>query len=112
MLAALGGKTTSYTKFLFRELIAQIENIRQQNNYRFRLVVGGPGAWQFETRKEQLDTLPYSSIDNVLIGEYDGIADRFLHQILSSSLPRIYRNKEFPPIDQIPAGMKLRGTVT
>ena len=103
MMFTLGGKTTSYSKYLFMELIRKIGEIKKQNNYKFKLVVGGPGAWQFELRNEILEKEPYSNINNVLIGEYDGIADKFLHQIIDNSLPRIYRHKEFPTIEQIPA---------
>ena len=113
MMFTLGGKTTSYSKYLFMDLIRQLGDIRRQNGYNFKLLVGGPGAWQFETRKEMFEVAPYLNIDNVIIGEYDGIADRFLHQIQDGSLPRIYRNREFPTIEQIPQirGGSLNGLV-
>ncbi len=102
MMFTLGGKTTSYSKFLFSELIKKIGEIRKKNNYKFKLLVGGPGAWQFELRSNYLEKEPYNNIDNIIIGEYDGIADKILHQILNNAIPRIYRHKEFPIISQTP----------
>lgn len=102
MMFTLGGKTTSYSKFLFAELIKQIGEIKKKNNYKFKLLVGGPGAWQFELRSNYMEKEPYNNIDNVIIGEYDGIADNILHKVLNNSLPRVYRHKEFPIISQTP----------
>jgi len=102
MMFTFGGITTSYSKFLFSELIKQLGEIRKKNNYNFKLLIGGPGAWQFELRSNYLEREPYNNIDNIIIGEFDGIANNVLHDLLNNNLPKIYRSHEFPVISQTP----------
>jgi hypothetical protein len=34
-----------------------LKSMRLKNGYKFKVVVGGPGAWQFEFRVEQQEDL-------------------------------------------------------
>ncbi|RKX46550.1 MAG: radical SAM protein, partial [Thermotogae bacterium] len=68
MMFTNGGKWTNYTRFKFFQLVEKINALRERKGYKFKLVVGGPGAWQVDFRKEEREKL---KIDHVIIGEAD-----------------------------------------
>ncbi|GBC74577.1 MULTISPECIES: B12-binding domain-containing radical SAM protein [Candidatus Nitrosocaldus] len=62
------GKMTPINRISFRNLCYRLKNLREMKGYRFKVVVGGSGAWQFSfSSKEREDY----GIDHVVIGEVD-----------------------------------------
>ncbi len=99
MMFTLGGRWTAYSKKLFIDLVKKIDNVRWLKGFKFKLVIGGPGAWQFEHYKDIIKEL---HIDNVIQGELDRVACDVFQKILDDSSPSIIHIRDFPNVDDIP----------
>jgi len=83
----------------FIELARKLKAMRQQKGYKFKVVVGGPGAWQFEFRVEQQEDL---MVDHAVIGEGDHIAHELFRDIEAGNVPTRIRIGRQPKLEQIP----------
>ncbi|MCP8311842.1 MAG: B12-binding domain-containing radical SAM protein [Candidatus Methylarchaceae archaeon HK02M1] len=95
-----GGKLTAYTRKYFTDLVTRIKRLKNSRGGRAKLVVGGPGSWQFQYRPEEIEKL---GIDNVIVGEADRVASEILLQIEEGSAPEIMVLKQPPKVDEIPS---------
>jgi radical SAM superfamily enzyme YgiQ (UPF0313 family) len=97
MSFTMGGTLTPYTKAMFFELMGQVN----RNGRKYRVALGGPGAWHFDCRPEMQDAL---GIDTIVHGECDHIASEIFGQVARGDAPRImkFSNAKAPSIDQIP----------
>ena len=99
MMFTDGGKLTSYTKYKFISLIRKINAIRERKNLKFKLEVGGPGAWQLEFRERVTESL---KIDHVVIGETEHVIADIFRDIESESADKFIHVKTWPSLEQIP----------
>ncbi|MGB9660228.1 MAG: B12-binding domain-containing radical SAM protein [Nitrososphaerales archaeon] len=99
MMFTLGGRWTAYSKKLFINLVKRIDDIRSIKGFKFKLVIGGSGAWQFEYNEDVIKEL---NIDNVIHGELDRVACNIFQKILDDSSPSIIHIHDFPSVDDIP----------
>ncbi|GIU70740.1 MAG: radical SAM protein [Candidatus Nitrosocaldaceae archaeon] len=83
----------------FVELALKLKEMRLKHGYKFKVVVGGPGAWQFEFRHRQQEEL---MVDHAVIGEADHIADELFREIESKDMPPRIRVARQPRVDEIP----------
>lgn len=93
-----GGPYFSYTMLGFYTLIKRIQRIRERLGVKFKLVVGGGGAWQFEDR---LDLVRLLKIDHVVMGEVDNIAPTLFEQIENGGLPELVKVRTYPKPEEI-----------
>ena len=87
-------------KYYFSQLIKN-KHIKEAKKDGLKIIVGGQGAWQFESN---LDLLDEYGIDCVVIGESELIIDEILSAALKDKdLPRVVRVKkdQIPNVDQI-----------
>jgi len=99
MMFTNGGKWTNYTKFKFFQLVEKINALRERKGYKFKLAVGGPGAWQIDFRREEREKL---KIDYVIIGEADHVAGDLFRDMESSNADETVYIKSWPRVDEIP----------
>ncbi|WP_223211927.1 B12-binding domain-containing radical SAM protein [Thermococcus henrietii] len=99
MMFTNGGQWKNYTSVKFRELVERINAVRERRDLDFKLVVGGPGAWQLEFRREERERL---GIDHVVIGEVDHIAGELFREIESGTADETVMVKGWPRVEQIP----------
>lgn len=78
--AVFFGYTQPYVKQEFEGLIARINRARRGT--RAKLLVGGPGVWEFMVMPEELDRL---GIDYAFQGEADDIAPRLFKEVAEES---------------------------
>ncbi len=97
MSFTMGGVFTPYTKAKFLELARRVH--RPDRGY--KIVLGGPGTWQFDHRPEIQEAL---GIDHIVHGECDHLAPEILDRVERGDLPPIARftNQSAPTIDKIP----------
>ncbi|NJF24328.1 B12-binding domain-containing radical SAM protein [Thermococcus sp. Bubb.Bath] len=100
MMFTNGGQWENYTSVKFRELVERINRVRDSKGVKFRIVVGGPGAWQLDFRREVREKL---RIDHVVMGEVDHIAGRLFRDIESGSADETVLIKSWPRVEEIPA---------
>lgn len=103
-----GGKLTPYTKAKFFELIASL----QRPGRRYKIVVGGPGVWQFDYRSETQREL---GIDHLVHGETDHLIPEIFQSVMEGRAPEVMRftNRQAPRLDEIPKilGPAMHGMV-
>jgi len=102
MTYSYGGALTTVTKKWFLNNVETVRRIKEKRGLKFKLVVGGSGAWQFEYRPEMIEEL---GIDHVIIGEVDGIKDNLLVDMVENGgdgYPPMIRIKRGPRVDEIP----------
>jgi radical SAM superfamily enzyme YgiQ (UPF0313 family) len=99
MMFTLGGRWTAYSKKLFIDLVERIDDIRRLNSFKFKLVIGGPGVWQFEYNRDFVEEF---HIDNVIQGELDRVAYDLFQEILDDSISDFIHFLDFPSVDDIP----------
>ena len=94
---AFGTWVTPFNRVKFRKFVDRINRIRRENGYKFKLVVGGGGAWQLldERKREEL------GIDHVVLGEADADAPRAFREIMDGSAKEVIRMKP-PRVEEIP----------
>ncbi len=97
MSFTLGGRLTPYTKYMFHELVAKA----QVPGRKFKVALGGPGAWQFEHKSGAQEQL---GIDHIVQGEVDHKIAKIFRQITDGQAPPVLRfdHKTAPSIEEIP----------
>ncbi|MEM2883443.1 MAG: radical SAM protein [Nitrososphaerales archaeon] len=93
-----GGPYFSYTMLGFYTIIKKIQSIRERLGSKFKVVVGGGGAWQFENRLEDVRRF---KIDHVVLGEVDHIAPTLFEQIENDKLPELVKIRTYPKPEEI-----------
>src|SRR5207245_1836038 len=85
------------TKAMFLELVRRV----QRPNRKYKVVLGGPGAWHFDYRPEMQAPL---GIDHTVHGEVDDLVPEIFDRIVTDSAPPVMRftNATAPTVDQIP----------
>ncbi len=99
MMFSYGGRLTPYTKKRFYELMSRINSIRRKG-YKFKVVVGGSGAWQFNYADN--NELEYLGIDHVIIGETEHVIVDLFKEIEENEMPRLMNIRSWPSIEEIP----------
>ncbi|MEM4312373.1 MAG: radical SAM protein [Nitrososphaerales archaeon] len=101
MLATWHGGAPSFCTTFFTRLIKRIDSIRKSKNLKFRIVVGGSGAWQFEFQPFRVNEL---NIDHVIIGEVEHVIAQMFKELEENSqdYKPIIRVKGFPKVSEIP----------
>ncbi|MDK2869218.1 MAG: hypothetical protein PWP39_453 [Pyrococcus sp.] len=99
MMFTNGGQWRNYTSVKFRELIGKINEIREKKKLDFKIVVGGPGAWQLEMRREEREKL---KIDHVVIGEVEHVICDLVNKIMEGEAEDTIFVKGWPKVEEIP----------
>ncbi len=87
-----GGKPC--TQYEFEKLMMRLNSFKRK--YKFKIVVGGPGAWQLRGREDRF------GIDVLFEGEGELTFPEIVHKILSGEdVPRHVVGEQ-PPVDKIP----------
>ncbi len=97
MSFTLGGSLTPYTKHMFLDLVERLP----KKDRNFKVVLGGPGAWQFDHRPGLQQEL---GIDHIVQGEVDHLAGSIFEDIARGEAGPMMRfdNGTAPNIDEIP----------
>lgn len=97
MSFTMGGILTPYTKAMFHDMLRRA--VRPNRNY--RIVLGGPGSWQFDCRDGLQEEL---GIDHIVHGECDHIAGEIFEKVRSGEAPSVLRftNATAPSVEQVP----------
>jgi radical SAM superfamily enzyme YgiQ (UPF0313 family) len=85
----------------FRALLGSPE-IRQAKKHGLKIIVGGPGVWQFHYRPKFVEEY---GIDCIIDGEAEKVVGKIFHAALNGeNLPQYYEVsvKETPSLDEIP----------
>ncbi len=99
MMFTNGGQWRNYTSVKFRELVERINRVRESKGLKFKLVVGGPGAWQLEFRQPAREEL---RIDHIIMGEVDHIAGKLFRDIESGAADETIFVRGWPKAEEIP----------
>ncbi len=81
--AIFGGDFYAWVRAEWESLIAQLNRLRQGK--RAKLVVGGPGVWEFTILREDFERL---NIDYAVQGETDDVLNELFEQIISGSIDK------------------------
>src|SRR5207244_7341638 len=97
MSFTMGGVLTPYTKAMFLELVQRV----QRPNRKYKVVLGGPGAWHFDYRQEMQESL---GIDHIVHGDVDHLVPEIFDRIVNDHAPQVVRftNAAATTVDQIP----------
>ncbi|MEM3884376.1 MAG: radical SAM protein [Nitrososphaerota archaeon] len=98
-LAFTTGKFTSFSKKYFVELVKKLNAVRRANGFKFKIVVGGPGAWYLDVRSHVRNEL---NIDHVVIGETDHVAPMLFHEFEEGDPPETIKITKPPRLEDIP----------
>jgi radical SAM superfamily enzyme YgiQ (UPF0313 family) len=99
MLATYHGGAPSFCTTFFTRLVRHLAALRERRNLRFKIVVGGSAAWQFEFQPFRLEQL---HIDAVIVGEVDHNADAVFQDIEADAIAGIRRLRGFPKTSELP----------
>jgi radical SAM superfamily enzyme YgiQ (UPF0313 family) len=104
MSFTMGGSLTPYTKAMFLDLMSRVNHTPDR---KYRIVLGGPGAWQFDCRETMQESL---GIDHIVHGETDHFVPDIFDRVVAGDAPPVMRftNATAPSVDQVP---KIRGPV-
>lgn len=94
-----GGIYESHTAAKFKELTKKLSRIRDRKGLKFKVVVGGQGAWQLLRFQEEARSL---GIDHVVLGEIDHVAGDLFRRIACGSADWVLSPRSYPSVDQIP----------
>ncbi|MEM4246120.1 MAG: radical SAM protein [Candidatus Bathyarchaeia archaeon] len=106
----LGPSSSTFTKILKRgdpflarcfRAIFELTEVKIAKRRGLKILVGGPGAWQFEVRGEAFAEY---GIDCALIGEAENVIGRLVGRLANGeAVPRVYRARldETPSLDEI-----------
>ena len=97
MSFTMGGTLTPYTKAMFLDLLHRAV----RPNRKYKVVLGGPGSWQFDYRDGLQESL---GIDHIVHGECDHIAGEIFERVKTGDAPSVLRftNATAPSVDKIP----------
>ncbi|HEY7587534.1 MAG TPA: radical SAM protein [Thermoplasmata archaeon] len=97
MSFTLGGVLTPYTKSKFLELAARAN----RPGRKYKVVLGGPGAWHFEVRPGLQEQL---GIDHIVYGECDHFVGDILDKVVRGDAPPVMRfnNRTAPRVEEVP----------
>ncbi len=97
MSFTMGGVLTPYTKAKFLELAAKA----QRPGRKYKVILGGPGAWQFDNRPGLQEEL---GIDHLVYGECDHFIADIFDQVRTGSAPPVLRfnNRTAPRVEEVP----------
>ncbi|MCS7136692.1 MAG: radical SAM protein [Nitrososphaerota archaeon] len=98
-LAFTAGHFTSFSKKYFLELVNKLNYIRRSKGLRFKIVVGGPGAWYLDVRPQIRNAI---KIDHVVIGEVDHIAPGLFREFEEGDPPDVIKITDTPRLEDIP----------
>ena len=99
MMFTLGRRYMSYDELEFRRFITKLNVIRKRRGLKFKIIVGGPGAWQLEY---MLDESRRLGIDHIIIGEVEHVINDVFEQVALNDAPEIIRVTTFPSPNEIP----------
>ncbi len=104
MSFTLGGVLTPYTKAKFLEMA---EKANHRPGRKYKVVLGGPGAWQFDYREGLQKEL---GIDHIVYGECDHLLPDIFEQVKRGDAPpqMKYTNRTAPRVEEVP---KILGPV-
>ncbi|MEM2884940.1 MAG: radical SAM protein, partial [Thermoproteota archaeon] len=104
------GKLVSYSERAFSDLVERVNLARRRGGFRFKLLVGGAGSWQFLYRKDRIREL---GIDNVVVGETEHVAHELFEDLLEDGLPEVVEIRSYPKVEEIPpiVAPSVHGTV-
>lgn len=110
MIFTDGGRLPSYTRIKFTSLIKRIYEYRQANDLDFKIVVGGPGAWQLEVKRDEMERL---GVDHLVIGESEHKITEIFKEIEDGTAKDIIYVDGWPSADEIPTirGPSYKGMV-
>jgi len=94
-------KKEPYLAIHFKSLLSRLA-LRRMNGNDIKIVVGGPGAWQFEYRPKFVEDY---NIDCVVEGEGENVLRQIFQALLRGEpVPRHFKvgNESAPSLDQIP----------
>ncbi|BAB67510.1 B12-binding domain-containing radical SAM protein [Sulfurisphaera tokodaii] len=92
-LSMLFGGGATWTAKFFEELGEEVKKLKAK--YNFKVIVGGPGAWELLNKKPEW-------IDTVFIGEAELTLPEVVKKLMDGEeVPTIVRGKD-PKVDQIP----------
>jgi len=94
-------KGEPFNAFFFRKLM-ESDSIKRAKENGARIIVGGPGAWQFEHKK---DFAAEHRIDCIVMGEVENDAETIFRRALDGEdLPLFYEAYKSPPpsLEEIP----------
>src|SRR5256884_6537293 len=97
MSFTMGGVLTPFTKAMFLDLVKRV----QRPNRKYKVVLGGPGAWHFDYRQEMQESL---GIDHIVHGEVDHLVPEIFDRIVNDHAPPVmpFTNATAPTAAQIP----------
>lgn len=87
---------TPYNRKKFMELTDRLKN--SKSRHKFKVVLGGSGAWQFAKRECRTDY----GIDHVIFGNIDGKAPEVFHKIMDGDAEDIISLGSAKSVDDIP----------
>jgi len=97
MSFTMGGTLTPYTKAMFLDMV----NKAQRPGRKYKVILGGPGAWQFDYREGLQQAL---GIDHIVNGETDHFIHEIFEKVSNEGAPPVIRftNRTAPNPDQVP----------
>jgi radical SAM superfamily enzyme YgiQ (UPF0313 family) len=96
LVTSIAGKPlTPYTRLNFISLMKRLKRIKDVNGYKFKIVLGGGGAWQLLGKQER----DLYGIDHVVIGEADNYCVDIFHQITDEIAPEVTSVKTTKIVD-------------
>jgi len=101
MTFTYGGLYTPYTKAMFLDAVRRAA----RPGRRYRIVVGGPGVWQFDVRPGVQEAL---GIDHIVHGESEHLVYSLFQRVAAGAADPVTRhaNRDAPRIDQMPRILK------
>ncbi len=99
MMFTYGGALESFSEHKFRDLVNEINSIRKKRGLRFKIVVGGQGAWQLVKKREEAERM---GIDHVVMGETEHVIGDIFRSIESDNASWLIMARGFPRVEEIP----------
>lgn len=102
-----GGRLTAFTKAMFDKVLGLLP---RENGHKFKVVVGGPGAWQLKIRPQEREA---RAIDHIVMGECDTRAGGVMREIIADGAPDVIEVHGFPDPSEMPpiVGPAMHGMV-
>lgn len=97
MMFTVGGTYTSFTKLAFLNLVKRLSDLRRRRSLDFKIVIGGPGAWQVLTYQDWHSM----GIDHVVMGEIDHRAIEVMESIELGDAEDVIAANGFPKAEEL-----------